>query len=648
MEARISSPTKMSDIPSTDKPTGVLGFCLEARNEGEEFIRRQPNHSKIDETMKAIMGEDAPSRPKGLSQTYANELGRIARVKVALLTDTRPFWEYRTFNPTYEETARSLGKLAQQWYTGPMAIDQKWSDVVRYSLVGGTGWGWQLWNPDRQDIDVVPKDVRDVLPFRCSSSYIQDALGVMVKETYPLEYVMERWPQAAQQVKASRSGLSETGDNTRLQKLFAKIPLGPFERSRLLKGGAHTQPLNFPTVDVFYFYFHDPAINESGSMGDWIKVGQFDGLEPLNNWSYLVPPGQPLYPRKRCVVFTETAVLYDGPSFYWHDQYPVTKLTLDPWPWTWIGMSSLWDLLPLQDSLTKSLRARDDHIEKVLRPNVAADNQSISKSELRKYDTRKGGQKVLISAFGQGLKEQEVKPLDKAVGENIEFCLERMQLQSGIADFSQLGQLGQAPSANAIDAMMQAMTPEVRGQSRALEVSVRDFATQFAYNVAQWYSVKRRYTILGPDGVTPDDFDFDPATFIPAFTDSDYDDEGHIRPGAIDRPRPRLDRAREFLRHFTFNVRPGSLLKSAASADQMMYLQLARMNYIDIQTLLEKLDIPNAGNMLEGSVLERLAKQMQAGLGPSVGPAGASAAGRKASGQAPPSMRDDGVITESE
>src|SRR6185312_15879077 len=105
-----------------------------------------------------------------------------------------------------------------------------------------------------------------------------------------------------------------------------------------------------------------------------VQIGQFDQEgNPLNNWSYIVEPGQPLYPLKRCIIFTKTKLLYDGTSIYWHGMFPVTKLTLDPWPWSWLGKAPLWDLLPLQKSLDKALRVIDTQIDKIARPAIIAD-----------------------------------------------------------------------------------------------------------------------------------------------------------------------------------------------------------------------------------------------------------------------------------
>lgn len=648
--ANISTPTRPSEIPKQEKVHGVLGFGLEVLQEGDTYIQRQPGHENIDKTIQIILGQDKKDRPSGLSQLYVNEIGRIARVLVSLLTDVKPFWDFRTHNKAYEQQAFMLSKLSESWFTGRMAIDQKWADVMRYYLVGGTGFAHQVWNPRRSDIDLIPEDPRDVLPFRPNGNYIQDAMGVIIRKSFPINHVISQWPQYANKIKADRDGGMDSGDNSKLNRMLKKINLGPIEMARQRRNiPANQQSGTFPVVDVFYLYLDDPAVNESSDEAE--LMGQFEEREgrqvALNNWSYVVKPGEALYPRKRMVIFTRTCVLYDGPSIYWHGQYPVTKVTLDPWPQTWLGTSPLHDLIPIQDSLNNALRARDDHIQKILRPNVWADNQTVSKAELRKFDTRKGGQKLHTSAFGKGINIEDIKPLDPVIAETIAYCHERLQTMSGVADMTNILKLNQMPSSDTVEAITNAMTPEVRGRSRQLEVAMRDFAMQAMYNFAQWYTFRRRYQILGKDGVSLEDWEFDPASFIPTYTDKDRDAHGDVLAERLNRPRPRLERADEFLRHFTFHIPPASMLKAAEVQEKLLYLQLSRQGYMDIQTTLEKLDIPNVGDLLQGSVIERLAQQAQMGLGQEVGPAGASAAGRKASGQEMPKMRGDGRISES-
>ena len=121
----------------------------------------------------------------------------------------------------------------------------------------------------------------------------------------------------------------------------------------------------------------------------------------------------------------------------------------------------------------------------------------------------------------------------------------------------------------------------------------------------------------------------------------DFDENGVTAEALRRGPLSRLDRAQEFLRQFTFHIAPGSLLAASEIQRKMLYVQLARMGYIDRVTLLEVLAVPNIKQ-----ITERLLQDAEMGLVMEQ-----NAAGRKSAGDKMPRMatKDGGsrpVITE--
>jgi hypothetical protein len=203
-----------------------------------------------------------------------------------------------------------------------------------------------------------------------------------------------------------------------------------------------------------------------------------------------------------------------------------------------------------------------------------------------------------------------------------------MDSLAGRVELKQLMNLGQVPTTETIDRIMETMPASNRLRSRVMEVFIRDFAMMTLSNFFQFYTLPQRVAVLGTSGMTFEDFDFDPGSMIPDMIDMlGKNDDGN--------PLPRDQRAREFLRYFTFNVAPGSLLASASVTDKLLYVQLFRMGAIDLVTLLQKLNIPGIGMDTTGStIIERLMKQQEMGIGQTV-----SAAGRKSSGQQQPRLK---------
>jgi hypothetical protein len=406
-----------------------------------------------------------------------------------------------------------------------------------------------------------------------------------------------------------------------------------------------------PTTDIFTCYVDDDSINEGSSdvyMGSWHfrptpkcpECNKGTLPHPLNNWSHIVKPGDRLYPRKRMIVFSSGVPepFYDGPSPWWHGMFPYPKLTMDPVPWSYLGKAPLWDILSPNKSLNKLLRVYDDWCERLARPDAVGDKNAISQHMLDRIDTRRAGKKIRINPVqGKGLQFIGPDPLPSDFWKGIEYYEAKIKELSGSQDLSSMMKLNQLPSSDSMETMLESMSLTWRMRSRVIEVFMREFATMMAYNFAQFYTLPRRFTILGAEGATQEDFDFDPKSMVPDFVDpADMDANGNPTAMALMRgPLPRYDRSKNFLRQFSFHIAPNSMLASSETERKMLYLQLSRAGLVDHWTLLDILGIPNVGTPPAGAVTitDRLMREQEMGLGMQVSPAG-----RKASGQSTPRL----------
>lgn len=620
----------------TDEDTDVLGWALEVLQESDAFLRAQPGYDPITESMETVNGSQAEGPLGRMSRTRSNRIGKIASDLAALLTDIKPFWEYKSGNPKFEKHNEILGKLATTWYFNRQ-VDMRFGDMIRYWTVGGTSYAHLKYNPDIEDCDVEAEDPRDVLPIRPSGyESLQSAQGVIVRRERTVNYVKQLFPEKAHLIKPDRDGSVTVQGGGATGALMRATGMTPFQQ-RLWGNEPQRQMPKIPVVDLYTMYVRDDRRNESDNE---VAIGQFDNDgKPMNNWSYIVKPGEQLYPRKRCIQFTKTCVLYNSTSIYWHGKYPLPKLTLDPWPNTWLGKAPIHDLLPLGLQYDRTLRAMADLLEKFVQPDVIADKNSISRAALNAINTRAAGQKFLQNGLvgkGMTLQYPQMAAFDLA-SRLIDILRDELDTISGVRDMSQLMRLNQLPGADTLEKLTESMSPSVRGRSRAMEAFVREFAEMLAYNFAQFWTMPMRLMALGPQGITPEDFDTDPGSFIPQFVHAgDYERNGSLKREALDRgPLPRYDRAKEFMKQFTFHVAPGSLLASSEIERKLMYLQLSRAGLIDHWTLLEVLGIPNVGEPPNGAntISDRLVAEQLIGLGMQ-----ASAAGRKATGQTMPRM----------
>lgn len=637
-------------LPRQPDPDDTILWLRAQIAESEAFLQSQPGYSDIDRAIKAITSQDdtksgnpAMRASQGLSQTRTNRIGKIAEDLAAMLTDTKPFWDYQVANRRFEKHAEIYGKLATFWYQN-RSVDMVIAELAKYYTACGTAYLYKYYDPEEQDICCRSLDPRHVLPIRPKDyTSLETCRGVVIKELVPVSYIKDRYGiDVPPDADGSALSLKTQGDPTSDGDIRSPI-------HKWAKRSKSEEKPKIPCVWLYTCFLKDPRKNESGKpkeMGQWMEDpnGQIEPDSsdptqfrirriPANNWSYLVQPNEPLFPNRRMIMWVGNHTLYDGPSYYWHGRFPVIKFTLQPYPWSWFGKAPVWDLLKLQDSLNRLLRVIDDHAEQVAQPGSIHDKNSVSSSEFQQFDTRRAGWKIRQNPLaGKGIQIIDPKPLDPGIWDQIKWIIEEMDTLAGTRDLSQLTRLNQLPSNETIESIIASMTPGLRLRSRILEAFMRELATQLAYDFTQFYTVAMRCTILGPGGITQDDFDYDPGSLMPDFiSDNDYSPDGSISPAALLRgPSPRFDRAKEFLRRLTFKVVPGSLLNSAQMEQKLIYLQLARAGWMDIFTLWEVLGIPNIGVLPDNvhTIPERLAYQALLGLNGQV-----NAAGRKATGQ---------------
>lgn len=634
----MDSPLKPSKLPEQQNPFGIWDWCTQALAEGNAFMQSQSGYDDIDPTIKQVMGDTYKDklRPASISQLQLNHTGKIALDLASSLTDIKPFWEYRTNNPRFSPAAEMGQKLASAWWTNRL-IDLRFCDVIKNCLVAGSAHAHLVYDTDLQDLNLLPEDARDVLPVRPTDMIsVQNCYGVIIRRERTVNYLKHMYPQFAARIQPDREGSiaamqKKTNYSRMMQQLGAGVSGFMANLWAGLGGRPNAAPLTVPVCDVYTIYVKDDSVNETGRdvwMGD-----------PTRTWSYAVKPGEPLYPRKRCIVMTPSVKqpLYDGPNIYWHGLFPVPKLTLDPWPWTWLGKSPLKDLLPLQYQIDRIGRGVCDKLEQYFRPGLVGDAKSIAKAAMDKIDTRRAGMRLRQQMAGN---IQVIEPNLQGVTacmEVLQALVEAMKELSGTQELTSLVQLGQLPSSETIERMLEAMSPAIRLRSRVMEAFMREVAMITLSNFFQFYTTAMRVVSLGPRGKTFEDFDFDPGTLVPDAINGlgPYD--------------PRHERAKEFIKYFTYQIAPGSLLAASEVTEKLMYLQLSRMGFVDPITLLEKLGVnniapPQALEQAGTTILERLQYAQAAGITMAPGPAGAtSTQGRKATAQAMPRM----VIKES-
>jgi len=310
----MDSPLRPSKLPAQENPRGIHDWCQLAVKEGESFLQSQEGFDKTSEIIKHIMGThmDDKLRPNSISQLNLNHMGKVGLDLASSLTDIKPFFQFKTTNQRFEPQADMGQKLATAWWSNRL-IDLKFCDVIKYSLAAGSGYAHITYNSDTQDLDLLAEDPRDVLPIRPTDMFsVQNCFGVCIRRERTVNYLRHMYPAFANRIKPDREGsyAALAKQQSYQQKLSGLGLVSGFMANLYagMGGRPSAAPLTVPVSDVFTIYVKDDSVNETGSdqiMGDASR-----------NWSYIVKPGEPLYPRKRCNVMTRSCPepLYDGPN----------------------------------------------------------------------------------------------------------------------------------------------------------------------------------------------------------------------------------------------------------------------------------------------------------------------------------------------
>lgn len=604
---------EQSMTPDQEYELDVLRWVDERVKEGEGIIKDEPAYDEIDQAISYIMGDQMDkARPSELANCPDNRLKNILNQTVAALTDIHPLFGFKTYNDAFKDQEGILQKLSQAWWINNFC-DLKLADVIKFAAGVGTGYCEVAWDASAGggagDIVLRPLDPRDVLPIRpVLTGSLQDWDGVIIRTAKGPDELRVRFPDKSHRIKADNQPSIVARTWTRARKAFSAILTPSSAVDVANSSNARNMPRKTATTDVYTIYLKDRRLciaDEPVIMGDPKTTWSYtvypagydkvpDGLDQLGIQRFRTATVQDskLYPRGRMIVCTKSAVLYDGPNPYWHGMFPIAKLSLDPWPWSLLGLGLVHDIIPIQNALNETLNGILDHVRKLLRPAVVADKKSVPESVWQRIDTRMPGMKLKTNASaGKNVEFVSPEQLPAYTFDVLKFLADEMDYHAGTVNLQAMSQLNQIPGENTVEKMQEALSPVLRLKGRLLECFLREVGEMVKGNFFQFYNMPRRVAMLGEVGVSFSDFDFDPGTLVPALESGNDNYTSQL-----DKSRPRSERAQWFHKNFTFSITPNSLLAISQMSRKMMYMQLRQMQLVDKWTLWEVLEVPNGGS----------------------------------------------------
>lgn len=633
----------------TATPKQVTIWAYDQVADGRERFEASPGYSQLEEAVRLLSGEPdsrlaAKQKDGKYSRLYTARLKRNLREQIGALSDIRFVPGYRSDNKQFSKQETTLNNYASFWYVDQF-VDIAIKKGVQWMGITPCAWleiGYHQvpGRRDKQEITVNPLSAFDVVMTGVpESGDHQGAYTVTIIKDTPVYLAHSLFPTLQHLLRPDRetpvSWFEKMRDKTRaiISDMFSVPANSP-------------STAKSPTVRLFYQYVLDLSINNSGKevkMGyvkKWRKVTEAGQLvdreqEIETPWAYKVPSlgqmipagydtnGQAVYrvaqeedcrlfPGRRLIIFNEQKDrLYDGPMFDWHDQVPLVKLCGDSWPFA--DFSMLHDTAPIQVTINELERMAHQTARNRYNPSMLYNYRAIDRNKAKVFRTDVTGQRLGYNG-AEGNGDNVMRPALPKEFYGIEewymkFVAEylpgAMDYQMGVGQMKELAKAKIALKDDSLQSALENAGPIVKSIGRDMERAMRDLAEMFKFLVIQYKTTPQLLQILGKDGITPENFDYEPGNLVPSHLPGEQTSKPSIY--------SRRERAKYLADHIPFFITPNTLHEIVQMQQKMIYLQLWRSPNqfpIDPWTIAEVLRLGNFGDKPDGgnTILERYVK----------------------------------------
>jgi hypothetical protein len=639
------------------------GYIQEIISAGERWLESQPFWSDLSKAEDIIRGKEMLKADENRSDLTSNRLKRLGREMVAAISDVRfPDDAWTSDNRAYANEQTMLSKVARGiWYEAKAPASTR--RLTQWSLLGGTAYYWPIYRRKRM-VDPFSMGLcfdefgpRDVVPFMPDERNWQETYATTMIKMVSLPKAHAMFPQFQDKIRpVSKRRQQSQAVNARMAFISS------------LRGDDKPISATEQLCEVAYTLIRDLSFNTSDlpiPMGD-----------PGASWSYVVPfLGQDiptneissgerkmrkatiddcrLYPNMRLMITISGVndIAVDGPAWDWHGYLP-PRFCSDEWVSEPMGLSIFRDVFDTERARQFAERAIDMKIRAQMDPGMKYDNTVINAGtaeELDPWEVRKrlgvdgDVEKAISTIIPPEMMKVGVEPF-----EWIKYLCESQDYYLGTNQVSALAKAKMSTGQEGADDLLRIAGPIVRDISAAMETPMGDVLEMEKYQILQFMDTARVMTYVGPDGVTPETFDFDPNSVVPSHMPGE-DVKGSSK-------FSRMERAKNFARQLRLTPSPGYLHGIPQQAQQLLLLQGYRAGLpISPRRILKKVfNIENVDQEIQESFefkekeLE-LAQKLKEAAGTDMQQGGATPSGsqkgkggRPPSGKKPPSARTKG------
>lgn len=477
------------------------------------------------------------------SRPVINKFQRHFWESVGLLTDLALDFNVKLFDKLndYSEFEELLNKLCVHWAQRNDFEDRLY-DVVLYGLLN-SGYAKLQWNSSLNgglgDLDMVSIAPWNIALVGGNGQNLQQGEAVIYFHVVTLQHLYRTYGETAKRVKgdAEYSGEGSFGGPSASlrpshisKESWARIQGTPLQK--ILAGTATPEgdATQYPMVMLKEFWLKDGTKNESSESK---VIGN-----PLCNWSYLVEPGELLYPRGRVILTAGGCVLEDEPNPYWHSKFPFSVFRPYRVPWKENGVSPTKPWIQMSNVMNRIYGGILDQIKSIIEPAIVAPKAAFPAADWDSLDPGASGAKIKYNNNSPKAPEFMKKgDMPAWVFNYLQEISKEYEMSSSASAVQQALSKKQVPGGDAIDKIIASRSFPMKVQSRGLTSFIKDIGTMGVADILQFYSAEHRAAILGLPGIVASDFK-------PIY--------GQARPSGM--------KGEDFVRKFQFIIKPGSTL----------------------------------------------------------------------------------------
>jgi len=572
--------------------------------EGEGWLSGQTAYKNLGANLKIF---DAVVSDKIKSTLVSNGLKYDLRKFVETISEVSEIAKYSSDAAQFKPFAEVVNKVAKGLYLEAQ-FPRQIRKALQFALLG-RGYIWPKcragdYGFGERRIVFEPLGIMDVVPVQVpASGDVQEAYANTIYVYMPIAEAHGRFPlfqsslvpvsavNYQSRCAARRADFAEKyryGDQQRnWGNLYCEIRY-TFIRDIRLNNTQYEMPMGDEGTSWFYKV---PYIGQEifGGMKGGEKITRKATMEDCR-----------IYPFLRLMISSpgmETP-MYDGPAYDWHGVMPPVQYDLDDWAWESMGRSIIQDVGSIEVTKRKLERKMDSVITTTLNPPIGYNRAEAGGPKIENFD-------IFEEDIRYGVDGEPKKTLQSLLPDEVrvipehfkflEFLAASRKEQLGINDLGNLANMKFNLSGDNLDKALEPVGPIAKGIAAGMEAANAKIAYMLKFMIPQWYDTKRIIEYVGPDNITPEVFDFDPASLVPSHMPDEIV-EGSV-PTSPSSYQP-IERVRRLAKNMRLISIPSTLIKLTQQSEQLKWMSLKFKNApISWSTTLKKLGIDNYGDV---------------------------------------------------